>query len=397
MKYDIVIIGGGLAGLSFACSMSDSNQKILLVEKRSKQQLSNPKPDGREIALTQLSKSILNKVGAWDLISPENICPLKEAKVFNGESSSSLDFTPPKSSSDLLGYLIPNYLICKALYEQVTQANDIDMLTDVNVDNIIRKAGRATLSLSNGEHIDTKLVIAADSRFSDMRRKMGIPALMKDFSKVMILTQMSHEKSHNNTALECFHYGRTLAVLPVVGNASSIVMTVASDKVDDVLSMSEEEFNQDIEHAFKGTFGKMQQQGERYAYPLISTYSQTFISQNFALIGDAAVGMHPVTAHGANLALRGQDILANTLKHALKNNEDIGSLNVLKRYESKQIHITRLMYFGTNGVVALFTNDAPVVKHIRKAVLSFAQHFPPVKHLINRQLSQTGGNSLLPF
>jgi 2-polyprenyl-6-methoxyphenol hydroxylase-like FAD-dependent oxidoreductase len=174
-------------------------------------------------------------------------------------------------------------------------------------------------------------------------------------------------------------------------------MTVATDKVDDVMAMSEQEFSQDIEQAFNGVFGKMKQQGQRYAYPLISTYSQTFISQRFALIGDAAVGMHPVTAHGANLALRGQDILADTLKQALKQKQDIGAFEILKRYESKQIHITRLMYFGTNSVVALFTNDAPVVKQIRKAVLSFAQHFPPIKHLINRQLSQSAGKSLLPF
>lgn len=396
MKYDIVIIGGGLAGLSFACSMSDANQKVLLVEKRTVEQLANPQPDGREIALTHLSKSILEKAGAWDLIPQDRICPLKEARVFNGESRSSLNFTSTKSS-ELLGYLIPNYLICKALYERAANCEAIDILTEVNVDDVVRQADSAQVSLSNGERIEASLVVAADSRFSDMRRKMGIPALMKDFSKVMILTQMEHEKSHNNTALECFHYGRTLAVLPVVGNASSIVMTVATDKVDDVMAMSEQEFSQDIEHAFNGVFGKMKQQGQRYAYPLISTYSQTFISQRFALIGDAAVGMHPVTAHGANLALRGQDILADTLKQALKQKQDIGAFSVLKRYESKQIHITRLMYFGTNSVVALFTNDAPVVKQIRKAVLSFAQHFPPIKHLINRQLSQSAGKSLLPF
>jgi ubiquinone biosynthesis UbiH/UbiF/VisC/COQ6 family hydroxylase len=396
MKYDIVIIGGGLAGLSFACSMSDANQKVLLVEKRTVEQLANPQPDGREIALTHLSKSILEKAGAWDLIPQDRICPLKEARVFNGESRSSLNFTSTKSS-ELLGYLIPNYLICKALYERAANCEAIDILTEVNVDDVVRQADSAQVSLSNGERIEASLVVAADSRFSDMRRKMGIPALMKDFSKVMILTQMEHEKSHNNTALECFHYGRTLAVLPVMGNASSIVMTVATDKVDDVMAMSEQEFSQDIEQAFNGVFGKMKQQGQRYAYPLISTYSQTFISQRFALIGDAAVGMHPVTAHGANLALRGQDILADTLKQALKQKQDIGAFEILKRYESKQIHITRLMYFGTNSVVALFTNDAPVVKQIRKAVLSFAQHFPPIKHLINRQLSQSAGKSLLPF
>jgi len=292
--------------------------------------------------------------------------------------------------------LIPNNLICKALYEKASSFDGIDIVTDVSVDDIVRHHDLAQIHLSNKQQIEAKLVIAADSRFSDMRRKMGIPALMRDFSKVMILTEMNHDKPHHNTALECFHYGRTLALLPMVGNTSSIVMTVATDKVDDVMAMSVKSFNKEIEQAFHGRFGRMEQQGERRSYPLIATYSQTFISSRFALIGDAAVGMHPVTAHGSNLGLRGQDILADTLKDAIKNNQDIGAISTLKRYESKQIHITRLMYFGTNSVVTLFTNDAPVVKTIRKAVLKIAQHFPPIKQLISRQLTNTN-NKLLPF
>lgn len=395
MKYDIVIIGAGQAGLSFACSMADSNQSILVVEKRSLELIANPQPDGREIALTHLSMSILKKIGAWGLIDENKISPLKEARVYDGDSTSSLNFRSPNPSDDL-GCLIPNNLICKALYQKASSFDGIDIVTDVSVDDIVRHHDLAQIHLSNKQQIEAKLVIAADSRFSDMRRKMGIPALMRDFSKVMILTEMNHDKPHHNTALECFHYGRTLALLPMVGNTSSIVMTVATDKVDDVMAMSVKSFNKEIEQAFHGRFGRMEQQGERRSYPLIATYSQTFISSRFALIGDAAVGMHPVTAHGSNLGLRGQDILADTLKDAIKNNQDIGAISTLKRYESKQIHITRLMYFGTNSVVTLFTNDAPVVKTIRKAVLKIAQHFPPIKQLISRQLTNTN-NKLLPF
>ncbi len=397
MKYDIVIIGGGQAGLSFACSMSNSNLKVLLVESRELKQLAKPKSDGREIALTHLSVSILKKIGAWHLIPASQISPLKEARIFNGDSSSFLNFKAPNPASDSLGYLVSNYLICKALYQKASGADNINIVTDVTVNDIHRQSDCSRVFLSNGDQVDTKLVVAADSRFSTMRRKMGIPALMKDFSKVMILTQMDHELSHHQTALECFHYGRTLALLPMVGNTSSVVMTVASDKVDDVLSLSEDEFNHEVTQAFNGIFGEMRQQGQRYAYPLISTYSQTFISPRFALIGDAAVGMHPVTAHGSNLGLRGQDILADTLKKAVEQDEDIGSLNVLKRYESKQIHITRLMYFGTNGIVALFTNDTPAIKQIRKVVLNVAQHFPPLKYLIQRQLTYDQPSKLLPF
>jgi len=397
VEYDIVIIGGGQAGLSFACSMIDTNIQVLLVEKRPLDLLSDPKSDGREIALTHLSVDILKKMGAWQLIDEDVISPMKEARVFDGDSSSFLGFKNEQASNGVLGYLVPNYKICKALYERVKDAENIEIMTDITVDDVKRQTEFSQLNLSNGEQINTQLVIAADSRFSTIRRKMGIPALMKDFSKVMIVSQMNHQKSHNNITLEHFHYGRTLALLPMVGNTSSIVLTVTADKADEIVNQSEQEFNENISQLFKGEFGQMELQGERYAYPLIGVYSQTFVSHRFALIGDAAVGMHPVTAHGANLGLRGQDILATTIKNALRHGEDMGSVAVLKRYERKQIHLTRLMYFGTNGIVALFTNDAPVVKQIRKAVLKIATHFPPIKYLISHHLANTRSKSILPF
>ena len=251
--------------------------------------------------------------------------------------------------------------------------------------------------MSNGEVIDSKLVVAADSRFSELRRKMGISSTMKDFSKVMIITKVSHEKDHGQTALECFNYGHTLALLPLNGNISSIVLTVPTDEADDMLNMDKENFCKLASDGFNGSLGEMKQIGDRYSYPLVGVYAHKFRSTRFALIGDAAVGMHPVTAHGFNLGLRGQDILATAIAKALKSRVDIGSDRVLREFESKQIHLSRLMYFGTNGVVSLFTNDDAKAKQIRKLVLKFADRFPPVKSLITKHLTESKKSNLIPF
>jgi ubiquinone biosynthesis UbiH/UbiF/VisC/COQ6 family hydroxylase len=397
MEYDIVIIGGGPAGLSFACSMLHSNVKVLLAERSNIDSISKPQNDGREIALTHLSLKILKKLGVWELINQEEVSPLREAKVFDGDSPSLLNFKVDNSSIEALGYLVPNYQIRRALYDRVKTAKNIDIVTDVSVDDVLVSEEFSQVLLSNGKKIDAKLVVAADSRFSDIRRKVGIPTLMKDFSKVMIVTKMNHELSHNNTALECFDYGQTLALLPMVGNSSSIVLTVSTDKSKSKIDMSEEKFNEMITESFKGEFGDMKQEGERHSYPLIATHAQTFIANRFALIGDASVGMHPVTAHGFNLGLRGQDILANLVQEALEHGQDIGSKNMLKLYERKHINLTRLMFFGTNGIVALFTNDAPAVKQVRRLVLRFAEHFPPIKYLISNHLTEAKNNKFLPF
>ena len=397
MEVDIVIIGGGPAGLSFACSMIDANVKVLVVEKSSTDAIVNPQSDGREIALTHLSVKILKKLGVWDLIDHSEVSPLREAKVFDGDSPSLLNFKSDDSSIEALGYLIPNYQVRQALYQRVNQADNITLMTDAMVDDVEYLGDYSQVLFADASTVKARLVIAADSRFSNIRRKVGIPALMKDFSKVMIVTKMEHEHTHNNTALECFDYGQTLALLPMVGNASSVVLTVATNKAQAMLNMSEAEFNAKITQDFKGQLGQMTQSGERHSYPLVAVHAQTFIADRFALIGDAAVGMHPVTAHGFNLGLRGQDILATLIKEARTHGQDIGSKSLLKLFEKKHINLTRLMFFGTNGIVALFTNDAPVIKQVRRFVLKFAEHFPPIKYLITHHLTEAKKNRFLPF
>ena len=395
--YDIVIIGGGPAGLSFACSMIEADVKVLVVEKSNIDAIANPQADGREIALTHLSLKILKKLGVWDLINQAEVAPLREAKVFDGDSPSLLNFKSDDSSIEALGYLVPNYQVRQALYQRVQQADNITLMTEAMVDNVEYLEDHSAVLFADGTIINAKLVIAADSRFSNIRRKVGIPALMKDFSKVMIVTKMEHENTHNNIALECFDYGQTLALLPMVGNASSIVLTVTTNKAQAMLDMSETDFNAKITKDFRGELGQMTQSGERHSYPLVAVHAQTFIADRFALIGDAAVGMHPVTAHGFNLGLRGQDILATLIKEACAHGQDIGSASLLKLFEKKHINLTRLMFFGTNGIVALFTNDAPVIKQVRRFVLKFAEHFPPIKYLISNHLTEAKKNKFLPF
>ena len=397
MNYDIVVIGGGPAGLSFACSMAGLSLNILLVEKSSLKSISKPKPDGREIALTHHSRKILIKLGVWAIIDEAEVSPLKEAKVFDGDSDSLLNFDAKKSAIEALGYLVPNYLIKAALFERASQAENVTILNEILVDGVSTTNTGAEVSLSNGKTIKSKLVVAADSRFSEIRRKMGIPSVMKDFSKVMITTRMSHEKSHHHVALEYFNYGHTLALLPLNGNVSSVVLTVPTDKLDEMLDLDEEKFNEMARDGFGGKLGQMNQIGDRHSYPLVGVYAQKFRATRFALIGDAAVGMHPVTAHGFNLGLRGQNLLSLSISRALNNGLDIGTDSVLKEFERKQINLSRLMYFGTNGIVSLFTNDDVAMKQVRKLVLKFANRFPPVKALITQHLTESKKSNLIPF
>jgi ubiquinone biosynthesis UbiH/UbiF/VisC/COQ6 family hydroxylase len=387
-NYDIIIIGAGPAGLSFARSLKGSKLKLLIIEKATTEAIQKPAPDGREIALTHLSEKLLKELDVWGRIAPEAISPIKSAKVLDGNSPYSLGFDTDNKSGAALGYLVPNYRIRQALYESVEMQDNLEFMTDVSVNSLSTHHQGGVVHLSNGESREATLIVAADSRFSATRRDMGIGASMKDFGKTAIVCRMEHQQPHEQTAFECFHYGRTLAVLPMAGNMSSIVITVDNELADDIVNMDETAFNRDIEQRFGRRLGEMKLIGERHAYPLVAVHADHFAANRFAVIGDAAVGMHPVTAHGFNLGLRGQATLAAQIKNARIHGRDIGSKQVLAPYETKHMRVTRPMYWGTNGIVGLFTDDRPPAKALRSLVLRVANNFPPIKHIIKNSLTE---------
>ena len=231
-------------------------------------------------------------------------------------------------------------------------------------------------------------MIAADGRLSSARRSMGIPSEVKDFGKTVIVCKMEHEKPHRNVAYECFHYGRTLAVLPMIGNFSSIVITISSNQADAIMNMEDRDFNLDIQSRFNSRLGKMMIAGDKYSYPLFASHASYFHANRFALIGDASVGMHPVTAHGFNLGLRGSETLATVIEEALLNKDDFTSDEILSKYNQKHQRSTRPLYYGTNLLVDLYNSEKLSAKVLRRLALRFGNNFWPVKRLIMGQLTE---------
>ena len=388
MNFDVVIVGAGPVGLSFARALTGISLNIAIIDRQTSASLANPPEDGREIALTHLSKKILTSFGIWQEIDQNEISLIKEAKVINGASPYSLHFNHQDTSENTLGHLIPNRLIRAAAYKVVKESKDIKIITNVGVDSFNIDANRTEVKLSNKEVIYSRLMIAADGRLSTARRTMGIPSEVKDFGKTVIVCKMEHEKPHKNIAYECFHYGRTLAVLPMIGNYSSIVITISSDKADAIMNMDDQAFNQDIQSQFNSRLGSMMIAGDKYSYPLFASHASHFHANRFALIGDASVGMHPVTAHGFNLGLRGSKTLATVIKEAISNKDDFTSEEILNKYNQKHQRSTRPLYYGTNLLVDLYNSEKLSAKVIRRLALRFGNNFWPVKKLIMGQLTE---------
>lgn len=391
MDYDVIVIGGGPAGLSFARLLADTQLRILVIEKQSEKILANPAYDGREIALTHLSHKIMSDTGMWDRIPDASISLIKDAKVLNGNLNSPLFFDHRTSGKDNLGYMISNHLIRKAAYEVVKPLKQVTLMTDTDVTSVSTESHCGHVTLKNGKILTAKLVVAADSRFSTTRRMMGIPVAMRDFGRVCIVCRMKLDRDHDDTAYECFFYDRTLAILPLNGRYCSVVITIASDHADTILKQSPAEFGAEISARMEGKFGNMSLDTELFPYPLIGTYADRFYAQRYALMGDAAVGMHPVTAHGFNFGLRGAATLAREMKTACDLGLDFGEQDVLRRYHDAHRKATLGMYMGTNTLVALYTKTTPLAKLARSSLLMLGQHLPPAKRLIMNQLTEAHG------
>ena len=378
MIYDIAIIGSGPNGDALACALADTNLKIVIIDKQPLKTLENPKIDGRDIALTHRSINVLKEIGFWDLIPNNLISKINKAKIFDGDSAYSLNFENKNINKDNLGCLIPNFLIKKTLKKLLKKRKNIFSIESEIID-FYNEGDFNSILLSNKKKIKVSLIIGADTRFSYSRSKMGISSFVKDFKKNMIVCRMKIENNHNNTAYEFFKYNKTLALLPYVNNEASIIITDTKKNTEKLLKLKKKDFNFEIENNFNSIFGKMHLIGKRYSYPMITVYSKKFTSNRFALIGDAAVGMHPVTAHGFNLGLQGIKILTKEIKSAVKNNIDIGSNFVLNKFQYK-LHLAAIpLYLATNSIVRLYTNTSKPSKMARKFALRAVNAIKPLK------------------
>lgn len=389
--FDVVIIGAGPAGLSLARALADAPLSLAIIDPATRDTLQNPPADGREIALTHQSKELLQQMGAWDAVPDGEIFKLRSAKVVDGTSPFELHFeTPDKARgkpTDTLGYLISNHHIRSSIYSQVEHQSNLTWFTEQKVQSVYGKAEEAGVVLADGQKLSAKLVVAADSRFSTTRQQMGIPVDMHDFGRTVITFRIEHTASNDNTAFECFHYGRTLAILPLTEHLSSAVITIDTQLAHTVLDPDDAALAQDIAERVNGQLGDVKVVGQRYRYPLVGTHARRFYSTRFALVGDAAVGMHPVTAHGFNLGLNSAMMLSTLVKSAVRQGRDIGAPTLLQQYDRRHQLKTRPIYHGTNFVVKLFTNETPPAKLARGAVLRLSNVLTPVKKLISHQLT----------
>ncbi|TXI50669.1 MAG: 5-demethoxyubiquinol-8 5-hydroxylase UbiM [Lysobacter sp.] len=393
-RFDIVVVGAGPAGLCFARSLAGSGLKIALVERQPRAALADPVDDGREIALTHRSHRLMRQLGLWPHLAPDECAALRDALVLDGDETDGLRFRHEDSGHSQLGWLVPNRAIRRAAFVEAMANPDATLFDGVRTTSARTDADGVEVRLENGTTLAGDLLIAADSRFSETRRAMGIPATMRDFGKTMLVCRVEHEREHAHTAWEWFDYGQTLALLPLHDpHRSSVVLTLPHAHAMAVQALDADAFGAEMTRRFHGRLGAMRFIGPCCAYPLVGVYPQRFVAERFATIGDAAVGMHPVTAHGFNFGLRGQDALASAIRAARDAGRPYWSASLLNEYERAHRRATRPLYLATQLVAGLYTDEAPPAKWLRRTALRAAQRIGPFKRLVMAGLTDDGGRA----
>ncbi len=384
---DVAISGAGPVGRAFASTLSDRGISSILLERAPQAALAAPAPDGREIALTHRAIAILRELGAWDLIPAEAISPIRAARVLDGTSPFALRFDPDAPAEDgPLGMLVGNSEIRRALYGTAMRRGGLRLFAGRTATCIVREAGGVVVHATGGETVGARLAVAADTRFSPMRAAQGISTLRDDYGTSMLVCRMQHERPHDHVASELFNYGQVIAVLPRNGDRCSIVVSRSRNAIADLAATDVPDFEAEIARGVRGVLGAMRLEGERHVYPLIGTFARRFAAPRFALIGDASVGMHPVTALGFNLGLRGQDTLAQEIAAAVARGGDVADPGALRRYEIAHRRLAFPLWMGTNVVAHLYMRQGPVSRLARGAALRIAERLPPFKRAVTALL-----------
>ncbi len=389
-KFDVTIVGSGIAGSALAAALTGSGLSIGLVEaqtlgaKELPTQIDIDHFDARVSALTPRSQLFLSRIGAWDGIVGERLCPYSHMTVWDAQGTGVIDFDCAEVGTSVLGHIVENRVIVTALLQQVRNGTDITVLNPVKLESCaLDDTGGASLVLEGGATIETKLLVAADGAMSPIRKMLDFKTREWDYGHSAIVATVEVENSHQNTAWQRFLPSGPLAFLPLPGGQDrhycSIVWSVKDCLLADFLALDDNDFCTELGQAFEHRLGKVLACSPRFGFPLRQRHAVDYVQPGVALIADAAHTIHPLAGQGINLGLADVAVLADEILAGVTRGAAPGQLELLKRYQRKRKSENLTMMAAMDGFKALFEQPALPIRLLRNAGMRGVAQLGPLK------------------
>lgn len=392
-RFDIIIVGGGMAGATLACALQDSGMKIALIETALPPDVRPDDPiDLRVSAITRASQQIFTALGAWSGMTARRISPFREMHVWDAGGDGFIHFDVAEVGEDALGHIIENRVIQHALWQRLQGEGGVELFCPAAVTALQRAGAEMHVSLADGNTLSARLLVGADGAQSRVRQFAGIQARGWTYDQQAVVATVASEHSHRETAWQRFLPTGPVAFLPLHDGRSSIVWSTSPRQARQLLAMDDASFCRELESAFGAALGRIESVGERASLPLRLQYVDGYVQPGLALIGDAAHTVHPLAGQGVNLGILDAATLAEVLADAHAQGKDIASLKVLRRYERWRKGHNLMMMAAMDGFKRLFGADWDPLRRARNAGLSFTNRIPPVKQLIMRHAMGRAGD-----
>ena len=380
MLFDVVIVGGGLVGLSLACALRDSRLKIALVENRAPQPATGW--DARVYAINPANADFLQKIGAWQHLDSERIAPIHAMQIF-GDSGAQLEFSAYESGVSELGWILESSLMACELWESVKRQGNLTLCCPARPGAIQINENAAVLTLADGQTVSTKLLVGADGRDSWVRETVGLQAINTPYGEMGLVANFECERPHRGIARQWFRDDGVLAWLPLPGNRISVVWSTPNAYAEELLALPAAALGARISSAGGHALGDLKLITPASAFPLYLMRVPRTVAPRLALIGDAAHGIHPLSGHGINLGYQDAKVLAGLLV-ATPEWQDIGSERLLQRYQRARREETLLMQYTTHTIRRLFREKLVCLRHLRNLGMSLTNALPVVKNVLVR-------------
>ncbi len=388
---DLLVVGGGYVGLSVAVAVKQAapHLDVAVVEAAPEHVWQK---DMRASAIIAAATKMLEVFGIWAEIEPE-AQPITKMIVTDSKMSDPvrpifLTFDGEVAEGRPFAHMIPNVVMVGAL-RGVCERFGIEIRHGLSATGLTTGDTNIEVSLSDGSTLQSRLLVACDGVRSRLRDFAGIKTVTWDYGQSGIVTTVEHERPHNGCAEEHFLPSGPFAILPLRNNRSSLVWTERTNDANRLVAADDLVFEEELERRFGHKLGTLKVVGDKRAFPLGLTLARSFVAPRFALAGDAAHGIHPISGQGLNLGFKDVAALAETIVEADRLGLDIGAINILERYQSWRRFDTFRMGVTTDVLNRLFSNDMAPIRIARDFGLGIVDRLPGLKSFFIGQAAGT--------